>query len=362
MRSLGMKLVVFAAVAMLTAPVFAQTDTYGAKADVVMEIHPSKIIDSPLGKKMEFAKKLAEMSADPAPGQPDLSKLVRVFAGLVAPENVEKMEEIQEGQQNDMKFFVRLEFSTAEAAKQVIAEAMNNNVGKTEKNGRTYYQVPDGQEGAEQGFPTGTVMYQVNEKVVELASKEFAYRSDTDSPMTDRLATAWKAMPNKALKISVDGVNARGLMKSLAEDGKKTVGGNPIAGAILDLFPTMDNINLSVDLASANLLTLQMAGSDKDKSVDIHDAFKALMTLVKPGAKQGIDAFIGPQAPEAAAVLGKLVSGMDVTQEGNNVALNIPRPDGFEDATVEVIPVIQMIIVQMALQGMGGGAPPASGF
>ena len=132
----------------------------------------------------------------------------------------------------------------------------------------------------------------------------------------------------------------------------------------MDLFPTMDNINLSVDLASTNLLTMTMVGGDDEKAGEINDGFKAMMTMAKPMTIAGLG-MIKAQAPEPAAVFEKIVSDMDVKQEGKTVTLHIPRAEGFEDATVEVVPMLQGLIFQMMMGGMGGGpggAPPAGDF
>ena len=345
MRSLVMKLTVFAAVAMLTAPAFAQTDTYGAKADIVMELRPSKIIESPLGIKLNLAKQVEDIAATAPADQPNLSNIARILAGMVAPTNTDAIKELQKGTGKDMQFFVRLEFTTAEAAKQIVTKAIAGKSGEIQKNGRTYYKLPE----TTKGFPEGTVSYQVSEKVVELASEGFAFRTETELPFTDGLMAAWNAMPDEALKISVDGVNARALLTSMVNDSKKQFQGNPLAGAIMGLFPTMDNINLSIDLNSANLLTLKMVGADEEKAADINDAFKSLMTLTKPLAKQGL-VMIEPKVPQSAAVFGKLVDDMDVTQQGKTVTLHIPRTEGFEDATTEAMPVVQELMNQMTAQ------------
>ena len=357
MRSLGMKLLAVAAVVVIATPVFAQTDTYGAKADVVFELQPSKLTGSPLGKKLDLKSKLEAVTGQD--GGFDFSKVDRVLTGMVAPADVENLEKIQQGAQNEMEFFVRMEFSDPAEVSKLIAEAAEDKANVIEKNGKKYYRPPAGS----QELPESTVMYQISDKVIELASEGFAYRT-VEMPLTDALAAAWKTMPDEALKISIDGVSARGLIKSMVKDGKKQAAGNPIAGAVLDLFPTMDNINLSVDLESANLLTMKMVGTDEDASGDIHDAFKSVMTIVKPEAMKGLGV-LEAQAPEPAAVFGKVISGMDVKQDGKNVTLHIPRPDGFEDATVQVVPIIQALVLQRLLGGGGPGGPggpPSDGF
>ena len=343
MRSLGIKMLAFAAVAMLTAPVFAQSDTRGAKADVVFELTPSKIIDSPLGKKMGFA----DMLATRPPGAPDFNSIKRVFAGVIAPESAEKLEGIQQGDNNDLQFFMRIEYSTAEAATEMLTQANAENGGEVERNGKTYYSPPEDAK-----MPKGTVMYLADDKTVAMASGGFIDKTG-DAPITADLATAWKTMPDTALKLSIDGVNARALVKSMVKDAKQKTG-EPIVGAILDLFPTMDNINLSLDFASADLLKLNATSSDEDKAGDINAGFKSLVTMAKPAAKQGLTMIEG-QAPNAAATFGKLVNGMDVKQSGKSVTLNIPRPEGFEDAVEEFVPVAQQMILQMMFGGGFGG-------
>ena len=354
MRSLGMKLVAFAAVVAIAAPVFAQTDTYGAKADVAFELKPNKLIESPMGQKLDFKNRLEALAA--RAGGFDFSKVNRVISGLVAPADMENLEKVKQGEQNQMEFFVRLEFAVPGEVTKLIDEAKAENGGVIEKDGKTYYKPPANAEG----MPDGTVMYQIDDKTIELASKGFAYRT-VEMPMTDGLAAGWKTMPDEALKVSIDGVNARGLLKSLAKEGKTLANGNQIAAGVMDLFTTMDNINLSIDLASANLLTMMMVGKDEDKAGDIHDAFKLVMTLGKPKAMEGLNMFRA-QAPEPVAVFSEVVEGMDVKREGKNVTVNIPRAEGLADATMEVLPFLQMLIPMMGGPGGPGGPPAGSDF
>ena len=357
MRSLGMNLLAFAAVVVLATPGFAQTDTSNAKADVVFELRPSKLMDSPLGKQMDFKGKIEAMAAQAGPESPDLSKVDRLFVAMVAPEDMDNLQKIQQGQENKMEFLVRMEFKDADAAAKLMTEATKENGGVVEKNGKKYYRPPEGTEG----MPESAVMYQVSDKIVELASGGFAYRT-VEIPVTDALGAAWKTMPDEALKLSIDGVSARGLMKSLAKEGKKNAP-DPVSKAVMDLFPTMDNINLSIDLSGANLLTMKMVGNDEDSAGDINDGFKSMVTVVKPLAIQGLG-MLQAQAPGSAEVFGEVVNGMDVKQDGKNVTLHIPRAEGFEDATEEVIPILQVLMIQMMMGGMGGGpgGPPGGGF
>jgi len=344
MRSLGMKLLAFVAVAMLTAPVLAQSDTQGAKADVVFELTPSKILDSPLGKQMGFANMLA---ARP-PGAPDFQKIERLFAGVIAPESAEKLEEIQQGgDDNNLQFFMRIELSTAEAATELITQINSVNGGEVERNGKTYYSPPEDAK-----MPKGTLVYLANDKTIAMASGGFIDNTG-GAPVTSALATSWKAMPDTALKLSIDGVNARNLVKSLVKDGKKNAN-NPVVAAVLDLFPTMNNINLAVDLSSADLLKLNMTTSDDANASEINDGFKSLVTMAQPVAKQGL-AMVQDTAPDAAATFGKLIDGMDVKQTGKSVTLNIPRPEGFENAIEEIVPLAQQLMFQIMIGGMGGG-------
>ena len=355
MRSLGIKLLAFAAAVAIAAPVFAQTDTYGAKADVVMELRPSKFHDSPLGKMLDFKGQMAALAGKAGPDKPDFSKVERVFAGMVAPESMQDLNKIQQGEDNKIEFFVRLEFVSAEASAKLLANADKSAWEAMEKNGKTYYKAP----AINKGMPEGTVMYNVSDKIVELASPGFAYRS-VEVPVTEALGAAWKTMPDEALKVSVDGVSARGLLTSLAEEGKKNAG-NPMAAAVMDLFPTMDNVNLSVDLASANLLTMEMVGSDESAASEINDGFKSMVSLAKPAGTAGL-AVLEADAPEAAAVFGKVVNGMDVKQKGKNVTLNVPRPEGFETATAKVLPMVMGIAPGLMGGGRPAGPPPGSGY
>jgi len=310
MRSLtGIKLVVFVAMAILTAPVFAQTDTKAAKADVVFELSLSKFLDLPMVQKSRFDKKVEKAITKSVPNDLYFTKLVRVFACLRLPKNLEKLEDIHTSKGNDMEFLIRLEFATANAAQQMIE--------KSRAEGSTY-------------LPADVAIYKVNEKTLELTSKGFAGQS-IDALLSAPLATAWKAMPDAGLKVSIDSVEARGFLKQLVKAGKKRFDPYPINVAFMDLLLTTDNINLSFDLASANLLTLKVSGSGEDTLTDINDGLKSMLSIVKLALRSATSRVL-PAASQPAVVFNKLADDMSVTRNGNTFTLLIPRPEGFDEA------------------------------
>lgn len=354
MQKLGISLLACAAIALTSAPVLAQTDTSAAKADIVFEIQPAKMTGSDLAKKFGWKEMLDQQGAAMASrGEPNFGKVVKVFAGVQSPENIEDIQKLQMGQ-GDLEFFVQVEFEDAESATSMLKKPMEDNGGVVEKNGKKYYKAPEGKGG-----PGNAVAYQVNDKTIAMASEGFAYNSSM--AISDGALKSWKAMPAEAIRLTIDGVQARDFMKSLAEEGKKNAP-TPMVNAFFDLLPGMDSISLSVDLSGKNLMTMNAVGADEEKGSDMGDALQGLLTLGVGPAKQQLAA-LKQQDAESAAVLVNLLDGINVNKDGRSVVLNIPRPEGFED-TVERIFKMYAPLIQMMMPGMGGGRPagPPPGF
>jgi hypothetical protein len=346
MQKMGISLLAMAAVALMSLPTSAQSDTSTAKADIVFEMQPAKLVGSELGKKFGWKQMLDQQGAAmAAQGDPDFGKVVKVFAGIQSPDNMEDIQKLQMGQ-GDIQFFVQVEFADAESATTMLKKPMEDNGGVIEKNGKKYYKAPEGQ-----GVPNNTVAYQVDEKTIAMASDGFAYNSSM--AISAGALKSWKAMPEEAIRLTIDGVQARDFMKSLAEEGKKNAP-TPMVNAFFDLLPGMDSISLSIDLSSKNLLTMNAVGADQEKGSDMGDALQGLLTLGIGPAKQQLGA-LKQQDAESAAVLMNLLDGINVKKDDRSVVLSIPRPEGFED-TVERMFRTFAPMLRMLMPGMGGGA------
>jgi hypothetical protein len=358
MQKIGIGFLTLAAVAVMSMPLLAQSDPSAAKADIVFELRPSKLTGSELGKKFGWKELLDQQGAAMASrGEPNMGKVVKVFAGIQSPEKIEDIEKLQRGE-GDLEFFVQVEFSDAEAADEMMKKPMEENSGVVEKNGKKYYKAPAGK-----GVPGNAVAYKLNDKTIAMASDGFAYNSSM--PISALATKSWKAMPDEAIRLTIDGVQARDFMKSLAEEGKKNAP-TPMVNAFFDLLPGMDSISLSIDLSSKNLLTMKAVGADQEKASDMGDALQGLLTLGIGPAKQGL-AGMKQQDAESAAVLVNLLDGINVKKDSQAVTLSVPRPEGFEDTTERLFrqyaPMLQMFMPGMGGgPGMGGPGGPPQGF
>ncbi len=330
----------------IVAPAFAQSSLQeNQKAVLVFDIRMDMLISSPLGKKMKFGELMSQ--AQKQSGQPgDPSKLVRIFGAVSAPESMAEVAGVQPGGELPVEFFGRAKYQDAASAKEAFDFAVQGNVEKVEKNGRTFYKAIEG-DGS--GMPPGLIMHQVDDTTLEIGTEAYVFHDDR-KVFTDNLQTAWSKSPNEAIRISMDIKGAKGLIAELIEEGKKSAP-NPTFEAYYDQIANISHMGISFDLAGKNLLSLRTTALDSEKAEELKGALDSLLFIAQEGGQSALPMIEGAM-PEVKPVVESLLGSLVAKIDGADVSVIIPRPDGFEEAIEAAGKIVPMMM------GFGAGPPP----
>lgn len=338
MRSLGIKFLAVVCLAVVASPVFAQSASQPAEADIVIDIRMPKILSSKLGTTLGMEEKLKAVQPEKGSSPGDI---VRVFGGIASPEDASVLESIKDGK-GKMEFFANFEMVSSDAADKMLAGTKKDDWTVVEKNGKSYHQPPEGS-----GMPAGTMMYKSGDKTVAWGTPGFAYQ-DSKKPFTAGLAKAWGAIPDHAIRVSVDSKSAGGFLKSLAEKGA-----NPTLAGLMQMMEKTDSMNLSIDFSSENLISLTGAASDQESAKEIKNVMET-MVMMGQMAGGGMVEQIKQQDEDAAKIVSKIIKGMNVSADnGNGITFSIPRPEGMEDVLKKAADQFGPLMQQM----MGAGVP-----
>lgn len=336
MRLLGLGLSCLMLTLLCSSPLLAQTESKTAQASIVFDVRMEKLMDSPLAKAMELKDKMAEM---PKTGGPDVSKMVRIFGAATAPESVEDIQSMQQGDL-PVEFFVRFQFTDADGANSMLKQAIDDNDGTVERNGKTYYKAP-----AASGAPAGVMMYSPDEKTVEIGTEGFVFRSDA-KPFTKGLNSAWGKVSDDAIRVAFDLDSAGDLVDELVKLGQDQVG-QPMVGEMMNVFKEMKSMSMSFDLAGKNLMTMQSTGKTAESATKIKETLDGVLFMAKQGGKQAVGQMKNDN-PEGAKTVGAILDGMNANQKGDDVTVAVPRPEGFEKTVMGFVEQFGPMI------GMGG--------
>jgi hypothetical protein len=224
----------------------------------------------------------------------------------------------------------------------VMAKAEEENVGKVEDNGKTFYKMP-----AENGGPEGIMMRKVSATSLEVGTEKYLFRPDR-TPFTANLQSALKNSPKGDIRIVMDLEGAKGLIAEAVEMGKQNPP-NAMVPAYLDLVDNMKDIAISINLSEGDLMALKATGVNEADATELKEGLDSLLGTAKL-AMQGMLPMLREQDPDGAAVVEKLAGTLNAKSEGTTVSINIPTPDGFSEWVIKQAAMMQ--------QMMGGGMAP----
>lgn len=301
------------------------------QAEVAIEIRMDRLRDNPLFDQLKSAMENAPGMQD-ATADFDFATVDSVFMAIALPEKVadfEAMQNIQGGEDLPMEMFVRMKFTDAEAAKKAMDKAKEDSEEKTI--GGVTYLTPksDG--------PKNMIGHMVDDTTLVFGTETYVTRGAGNEVLSGGLADALGKMPDDGIRICVDLVNCRELIEEAVAMAKEN--GDPMMGGMVDLALAINNVRLSMDLAGGNLLTIGATGSDADNAKKFSDGLNGLLAMAKMGGQQGVQQ-LGQQNPEAGRVLGDILKSLNATQDGEEVLVEIPKPEGFEDVIVGLLPMM----------------------
>jgi hypothetical protein len=315
----------------LAGPVHAQSLPKDKQAEVAIEIQMDRLRDNPLFDQLKSTMENAP-GFQQASSEFDFETVEKVFMVMALPEKVadfEAMQGLQGGDDLPMEMYVRMTFTDAEAAEKVMDKVKEDSVEKT-IDGVTY--VSPKSEG-----PKNMIGHMSDDTTMVFGTETYVTRGGSSDVLSAGLAEAWSKMPNDGIRICVDLQNSRELIEEAVAMAKEN--GDPMMGGMVDLALAISNIRLSMDLAGGNLLTIGATGTDAENAKKFSDGLNGLLAMAKMGGQQGVQQ-LSQQNPEAGRVLGEILKALNAKQDGDDILVEIPKPEGFEDVITGLLPMM----------------------
>jgi len=319
------------------------------KAVLIFDIRMDMVMSSKLAKQLKFADQLQQMQEMSGEEGQDITKVVRIFGAMSAPENIEQAQSMQPGAPLPFEMFVRMKYKDKESADEADKATIKEEDEKIEKNGKTFYKSAGRAE-----VPEGLYMHRVDDTTFELASEAYALHPNR-LVFTDNLKAAWAKAPNEAIRLAIDMEGAKGLISEMVEMGKANAP-DPTFEPFLDLVDNIKDLGFSLDFSGKNLLSIRANAVDEENAEELKGGLDSLLFMASAGANQGVK-MLEQQDPKMAKVAGKIVSSLKARMKGTDVSIVIPKPGGFENAVESAAKMIPM----MMGGGMGPGGPGGLG-
>ena len=312
-----------------TSPVVAQDSPLAEdqKAVMVFDFRMEKMQSGDLGKALDIEGQMANLPTQSA-DSPAPDSIARIFGAVSAPESMDAIQNMQMADDLAMEFFTRIEFKEADDAKMHFDTLVEKSDEKT-IGGKTYYSPKEDEEG-----PKNMLVNMVDEKTIEFGTEAYLTRSNR-KVFTDGLNDAWSKVPDDAIRFAIDMNGAEGLVEDLMDMGRESV--PPNFAAYVDLLGNAKDLRITFDLDGKNLMTLGATGVDEDSAVELQEGLDSLLGFAKMGAMQGVGQ-LKQQDPDAAEVASELVESLAATVEGDQVSIQIAKPEGFNEAVQRMVP------------------------
>lgn len=312
----------------IAAPLLGQTAPLQEqqKAVLAFDLRLDLLMGSELAKSLKLSEQVSKMVAQQGDDGPDPNTIAQVSGALSAPENMEAAQSFSNGGGGKLpiEFFVKMKFKDKESAAIVMAKIIEKSPEPFERDGKTYYRPKD------EGAPENAVVHQFDATTLEFGTEAYVFHPNNQKVFTEALTAAWTEMPkNEAIRLAVDMAGASALLAEAVEFGKQA--GDPTVAGFLDLVDNMKNLRLSIDIASANLITLRSTGVDSEQAEELQGGLDALLGMAKMAGGMQVNQ-LKQQDPAMAGVMETILKSLEAKVDGTEVSVVIPKPAGFEEA------------------------------
>jgi hypothetical protein len=330
--------------ALFVTPMLAQEPlTDGDKAVAAFDVYLDRLTSSDVAKSTGMDDPGKAMPMAPK-DDIDMKEVRRIFGAVSAPADMAAVENRQGTDPLPLNFFLRVQFKS-EAAAQKTFQGMAEKGQQVTLAGKEYFRPP-----ADDGdTPGNLLLHMVSPDVMEIGTEGFVLQSSRHV-FTDNLLASWQKMPKAAIRISADLDGARHLI----DQGMQAAQAKGIPAPAMPAVAIVENaagLRLALDFSSNDMLWLTVTGKDSGATGTIKTTLDGFLAMGKGMGQQMIPSIPGENLQKVA---GTMLDALATTQDSNDVNLVLPRPEGFEEAIGEVVPMVMGAM----MGGMGGPGGP----
>lgn len=310
------------------ATVFGSANLSLAQSDLADSDRATVLFDLRLGKMRDgdfmasMADKMAEVEEMIPAGEFDIKSLDRIFGAMTLPDDMAGFEAMQQGPEG-IEFFVTLKFNSTDAADDLMT-TIEGDSEEVEIGGATFFKPPEVEN---------MLAHRVDETTIEIGSPMYLQQS-TRRLFTAGLAEAFKNTPDYGIRICADLAGESGLVQEIMEQAKAESGGDAMAGTMIDMIDNAANLRISMDFDSENLLSIHAKGVSEDDAEELRGGLDGILGMAKFGGMNAVNEIPDPELKEVA---GGILNSLAAKREGDEVMIDIPRPEKLEKAAEAMV-------------------------
>ena len=249
----------------------------------------------------------------------------RLFGSVSAPPNTQAIQNAgQPGEPLPFDFFLRMQFKSQELGDKFMADVQQKSETTTIQ-GKTFFRPPADSPG-----PSNIVMQRIAPDTFEFGTERYLLMPNRNL-FSSRLAAAWPKMPRAAVRVALDLDGARHLI----DEGLKSIPGGVPAPAqpAVALVNSTSVLRLGLDLTGENLFWLTATARDEASANQVNGILGGLLAMGKQMGQGALQA-----APPAAQKPGtEILNALVTQQDGVDVSVTIPLPEGLEEASKAIV-------------------------
>lgn len=322
LRSMGLAILFAASSLISLSSVQAQSDLADEdRATILFDIRMGKMRDGDFMQELESELEDLRAMSDETGFDPETVQ--RIFGAACMPAGMEEFD--QPDLPESVQFFVRMEMTDLESAQNLLDSMQGEEV---ELNGQTYFS-------PQEGFYAHVIE---DENTIEIGTEKYLTQA-TRRVFTERLDAAFKKTPDFGIRIVADLESESELISEMVETAKEE--GEPMMAPMLDLIDNAGDLSICIDFDSDNLLSIAATGNNEEDAEELRGGLDGLLGMAKMfgGAAAG-------EIPDAdmADMAKEFLESLQATRDGMTVRIDIPRPEGFENAIRQALEAVPMMM------------------
>ena len=314
-----------------------QVDVSIAQSDLADEDRATAMFDLQMSKMMkgDFADAMGEEFADMLPETPEgevsPEDVSRVSGIMTIPNSIQDFQKMETQPLVGMDYLFKIEFADSEAAEKAIGK-MKEEGGSVEIGGQTYFTNNEVE---------GMLGRLVNDTLIEVGTEKYLTQSSRDL-LSANLKAAFNKTADVGFRLVIDLESESDLVAEAMAEATKESGGDPMAAGMIQLMDNMADLRLTFDLDADTMLSLAMTGKSEEDAIELQGGLDGMLGMAKMFGAGAADEIPDPELAKAAK---GIIMGLQATREGNDVSINIARPENQ----------IEAVKAAMDMGPMGGG-------
>lgn len=142
------------------------------------------------------------------------------------------------------------------------------------------------------------------------------------------------SLPEHSVKLAIDLSNSTDLLDEVND----MLGGQlpPEAAPFFEVAMKVESLKFSFDMEAEKMLVLGVRGRDEESTKEIFQTVDGLLNMAKFAAGAQL-AQLKKDSPKAAEVASKLLTALKPKNEGNEMTMEVTRPEGMDEMLKESI-------------------------